>query len=195
MHPPFPRRVEPHAWVPIQASGRGLPRSSRGNESVEGDLEVSQFEGRVTSPGGDEDIAAPKPFPVGQRRAGLKPLRPVLPIPEGFQPIARGREAHPGFTWIKGNNPGGVEASPAFAPLPGCGIHHDAPFPGCVLRTTRGYPLPSLQNALVHPGNRLSSSAGDDTLRTARASCQSWPSSWIASIRARNASLQGPKRA
>jgi hypothetical protein len=43
--------------------------------------------------------------------------------------------------------PGGIEESAAFAPLPGCGIHHNAPFPGCVLRTTRGYPLPSLRDA------------------------------------------------
>jgi hypothetical protein len=29
----------------------------------------------------------------------MKILRLVPPIPEGFQQIARGREAHPGFTW------------------------------------------------------------------------------------------------
>ena len=39
--------------------------------------------------------------------------------------------------------------------------------------------VPSPGGGEPHPGNRVSSSAGDDTLRTARASCQSWPSSWI----------------
>jgi hypothetical protein len=117
------------------------------------------------------------------------------PYPGGIPANSPGSRSAPRVNAEMENNPGGVEESPAFAPLPGCGIHHDAPFPGCVLRTTRGYRLPSLRDALGHPGNLVSSSAGDDTIRTARASCQSWPSSWISSIRARNASLHGPKRA
>jgi hypothetical protein len=38
--------------------------------------------------------------------------QPRVPhIPEGFEHIARGREAHPGSPWKRENNPGGVEAS------------------------------------------------------------------------------------
>jgi hypothetical protein len=40
-------------------------------------------------------------------------------IPEGFEQIARGREAHPGFKWETENNPGGVEASAGSAPTEG----------------------------------------------------------------------------
>ncbi len=42
-----------------------------------------------------------------------------LLIPEGFEQIARGREAHPGFPWERENNPGGVEASAGSAPKEG----------------------------------------------------------------------------
>ena len=44
------------------------------------------------------------------------------------------------------NNPGGVEGSGAFAPLPGCVFVMKRIVPGCVLRTTRGYRLPSLRD-------------------------------------------------
>jgi hypothetical protein len=44
------------------------------------------------------------------------------------------------------NNPGGVEGSRAFAPLPGCVFVIVRVVPGCVLRTTRGYRLPSLRD-------------------------------------------------
>jgi hypothetical protein len=44
------------------------------------------------------------------------------------------------------NNPGGVEGSGAFAPLPGCVFLIVRAVPGCVLRTTRGYRLPSLRD-------------------------------------------------
>jgi hypothetical protein len=39
----------------------------------------------------------------------VKPLRPIPPIPEGFQQIARGREAHPGFTWETKTTPEGLK--------------------------------------------------------------------------------------
>ena len=32
---------------------------------MEGEFPIFQLEGRVPSPGGDEDVAAPKPFPFG----------------------------------------------------------------------------------------------------------------------------------
>jgi hypothetical protein len=39
----------------------------------------------------------------------MKALRAVPPIPEGFQRIARGREAHPGFRWEKKTTPEGLK--------------------------------------------------------------------------------------
>jgi hypothetical protein len=57
-----------------------------------------------------------------------------------------GCEATPGHAWERMNNPGGVEGSGAFAPLPGCVFVIMRVVPGCVLRTTRGYRLPSLRD-------------------------------------------------
>jgi hypothetical protein len=57
-----------------------------------------------------------------------------------------GCEATPGHAWERINNPGGVEGSGAFAPLPGCVFIIVRVVPGCVLRTTRGYRLPSLRD-------------------------------------------------
>jgi hypothetical protein len=71
------------------------------------------------------------------------------PYPGGISAVSPGSRSAPRVHVRNENNPEGVEASAAFAPLPGCGIHHNAPFPGCVLRTTRGYPLPSLRDALT----------------------------------------------
>jgi hypothetical protein len=71
------------------------------------------------------------------------------PYPGGMQAGSPGSRSAPRVHVGKGNNPGGVEESAAFAPLPGCGFHHDAPFPGCVLRTTRSHRLPSLRGALT----------------------------------------------
>jgi hypothetical protein len=39
----------------------------------------------------------------------MKALPLVLPIPKGFQPVARGREAHPGFTWERETTPEGLQ--------------------------------------------------------------------------------------
>jgi hypothetical protein len=39
----------------------------------------------------------------------MKDLRLVPPIPEGFQRLARGREAHPGFTWERETTPEGLK--------------------------------------------------------------------------------------
>jgi hypothetical protein len=47
------------------------------------------------------------------------PLVAAFRIPEGFQRIARDREAHPGFPWERENNPGRVEASAGSAPRKG----------------------------------------------------------------------------
>jgi hypothetical protein len=41
----------------------------------------------------------------------MKDLRLVPPIPEGFQRLARGREAHPGFTWKTETTPEGLKDS------------------------------------------------------------------------------------
>jgi hypothetical protein len=57
-----------------------------------------------------------------------------------------GCEATPGYGRKRTNNPGGVEGSGAFAPLPGCVFLIVRAVPGCVLRTTRGYRLPSLRD-------------------------------------------------
>ena len=69
------------------------------------------------------------------------------PYPEGSSAASPGSRSTPRVHVGKGNNPGGVEESAAFAPLPGYGIQRDTLFPGCVLRTTRGYRLPSLRDA------------------------------------------------
>jgi hypothetical protein len=39
----------------------------------------------------------------------MKTLRLDPPIPEGFERLARGREAHPGFTWETETTPEGLK--------------------------------------------------------------------------------------
>jgi hypothetical protein len=61
-------------------------------------------------------------FQQAQDDLPMKALRAAPPIPEGFQQIAGSRSA-PRVQVEKDNNPGGVEASVAFAPVPEYGFH------------------------------------------------------------------------
>ncbi len=75
----------------------------------------------------------------------MKGLRLVPPIPEGFERIARGREAHPGLPWKRESNPGRGCSDPSLRTPAGVRLPKGHPFPGCVLRTTRGYLLQRLR--------------------------------------------------
>ena len=84
---------------------------------------------------------------------GFPSLRDVF-TPEAWERVA-GCEATPGHGRQMINNPGGVEGSGAFAPLPGCVFVMKRVVPGCVLRTTRGYRLPSLRDERGEGGVRV----------------------------------------
>ena len=76
-------------------------------------------------------------------------------IPEGSQRVARGREAHPGLRCERQSTPEELKNTQPSHRLPGCGFHPHAPVPGCVLRTTRGYRLPSLRDVLTPEAGEL----------------------------------------
>jgi hypothetical protein len=50
---------------------------------------------------------------------------------------------------FKGHSPGRGCSLPDLRTPLGCGFHFDTPFPGCVLRTTRGYRLERLRPPLA----------------------------------------------
>jgi hypothetical protein len=65
--------------------------------------------------------------------------------PEALKRIARGAK-QPRVRVTQGvTNPGRGCRLPDLRTPPGCGFHFDTPFPGCVLRTTRGYRLQRLR--------------------------------------------------
>jgi hypothetical protein len=68
------------------------------------------------------------------------------PYPEGISADTGSRSA-PRVHVGKGNNPGMGCSLPNLRTPPGYGFQTDTPFPGCVLRKTRGYRLPSLRDA------------------------------------------------
>jgi hypothetical protein len=71
--------------------------------------------------------------------------------PKAFQPVAPGAKLPGERSDRETIQPRRGCRAPILRTPPGCVSFSNAPFPGCVLRTTRGYPLPSLRDALLLP--------------------------------------------